>query len=206
MHPDAISKYANGRITITEEAVIKMQDLAGINADFILNGNLPMMLDEAKAGKPYDIKYKGPAPVIKHAALKTIEQQQEITEKTRGIIPHSILETRGRKGVLIPQGKINIVDVTINGIQEPSGIIVKDYIFIEQYKSVLLLKTDCLLVLDKSYYVDDYVFISVDGIFGLAFYQENDIIVDCASGKVIEGEDISIYGAIFSVILRPKKY
>jgi len=202
---DMASKYISGYMKITKKAAVKMQDLAGINADFVLNGNLPMMLDETKSAKPYDVVYKANVPIIYPSSLQPLQKQYETSEISKGFVSLNVLETRGNRAFLTPQGKINIVDITINGIQEPSTVLVHDADFIERYKHTFPFKINCYIVLDKDYRLNDLVFLSVDEVFYLAVYEANNIFIDCATKKKIAiktKNDIKIYGAWFSVINR----
>ena len=44
--PDAVSRYVSNKVEITHKFALKMQKKIGVNADFILNGNMPIVIDD----------------------------------------------------------------------------------------------------------------------------------------------------------------
>ena len=71
--PHAVSRYTEGE-TITPKAALDIQNFAGVNADYILNGTMPMMLSEKKMGDMEDASIPTVAEGIKqnaeHAEVK----------------------------------------------------------------------------------------------------------------------------------------
>jgi len=197
--PDTLSRYVKGRLVITEKAAIQMQDLAGISADFILNGNLPMMLDEAKSAKPYEVKYQGKAAISEFSQL---DAEFDTAESNRGFVPRSVLDDSwGNRDNLTQQGKVNVIDNYINGLKNARLIGVQSVKFVERYKSVFALKLNCDIILEKNYRINDDVFVRIDEVFYLAMYKNEKIFVDAVNNKEIpiaENSEIKIYGAFYS--------
>ena len=202
---DMMSKYVSGRSRITKKASMKMQDMAGINADFVLNGNLPMMIDETKAKKPYEVRYEGNAPVIQSPVDRTKENfKKENKLMNRGIVSNNILSERGCRGITIPQDNINLIDITIDGIEKVDTFTVQNPVFIEKYKSLFSIKMNSHLVLDLNFHINDYVLVYIDEEFYLALYKDEKTFIDTANDEMIKIKDIDsikIYGAYYSSII-----
>lgn len=196
---DTLSKYVTGRLDISENTAMQLQDLAGINADFLINGNLPMMLEGVEIETPYVVKYPGPPPI------PNSYKEYDATETTRGIMPYSVLDVQGRRDILLAQGRYNIADIAVNGIEQGHSITIQIPQFIEKYKSIFPLKLNCYIILNKNYNVGDDVFVSIDDIAYLATYENNNTFIDCATDKEIPIQDkrkTIIIGSYFSSIVR----
>ena len=81
--PSAVSQYTQGE-TITKKAALDIQKIAGVNADYILNGEMPMMLSEK------EMPYKEDASSIV-AVPRSVRQNAEYAEASRGKIFNIII-------------------------------------------------------------------------------------------------------------------
>jgi len=199
MPPDVLSKYITGRLNITEKVAMQMQDLAGINAEFLLYGNLPIMVDGATGAKPYDAKYNAPAPI------PNFYREHDKIETSRGVLDHCIIDYKGSKEVLLPQGTMNVVNIAVNGIENGLSICPTTPEFVEKYKHIFAMKINSYLILDKKYDIDEDILVVIDNYLYLAIYKDDNIFIDAANNKEIQIKDknsVKIIGSYFSSVIR----
>ena len=79
-----LSSYISGKNKFTKKFALRLQDVAVINSDYLLNGNMPMMVDETRKpilddNTPYTSKTK--EEVIKGGLLENMKMLD--TQKNR---------------------------------------------------------------------------------------------------------------------------
>ncbi len=189
--PNTISQYISGRIGISKKTAMRMQDLAGINANYLLNGEEPMMIANTQPAKPYKILHQGDVPAIK--------SKQEQKTHYRGIIKQMLLESSGsRRENLIDNGEVNIMDVVIDGIKSPINILITATHFREKYQ----IKANASLVIGEEY-TDGNTVLAFDGKQFMLLEIDGEQMIDIADGKEVKDtESIDIIGAVFSLTTR----
>jgi len=200
LNSSALSDYINGRNLISDKTATRLQNTINISKEYLLHGVLPMILDDNI--KPLIARAD---VVVKQTSLNQLQQQYDTMESYRGFIQNYVFEARGQRETIIAQGKINIVDVTINGLENAISVSIQSPEFVEKYKSVFALKLNCSIILDKNYRIKDDVFMSVDDDFYLAIYKNENMFVDATTDKEIliaENSIVEIYGAWFSSVIR----
>ncbi|MDR0926430.1 MAG: helix-turn-helix domain-containing protein [Ignavibacteria bacterium] len=109
--PDTLSKYITGRMAITKAFAQQLQGKAGINADYILNGNEPMMLEEALATMP---RPRFDAPVPLRMGKKTLH----------GITKQYSIDGDDVRAELKDEGEANVASILL-GDTDPQPVIYK---------------------------------------------------------------------------------
>jgi len=152
----SLSSYINGRYTITKKLVNKMQKTAGINADYILNGNLPMMLDEKRK------------PIITRIS--------KIDAKTQhGIIKQFILQYEGNQHALKPDGEGSVINVVLGNTEEdnqPFRVLNNVIEFEEKYN----ISISASIILKKNYKDNDLVLYYNGSEYEIGVFYKNKII------------------------------
>ena len=195
-----LSEYINGTILISVRTAQMLQDKAKINSNYLFNGNYPMLLDKT-------IK-----PIRQTPQSVSVVHQAEF-ERSIGGVQSYIIETKGLRDVVIPQGKTNIANVTVGGLVMAGVVSVQSPEFVDKYKSVFPLKLNCYIVLEDGLIANGVdVLVSIDNNLYLAnarlkifekHYEET--FVDCATNQVIQVVDkdsVDVHGAYYSTIIK----
>ena len=174
----SLSSYINGRYTITKKLANKMQKTAGINADYILNGNLPMMLDEKRK------------PIVSRIS--------KINAKTTelGIIKHFILRYEGNQHTLSPDGEGSVINVVLGNIEDddqPFRVLNNVIEFEEKYN----ISMSASIILKKNYRDNDLVLYYNGAEYEIGVFYKNKIIeMGTDIGYNINDEGIDIKGRV----------
>ena len=122
----AISKYANGTLLISDKIANTFQVNAGINKDYLFNGNLPMMLNDAKPIKEHLVASKTPT--------KQLIEQATVSNINSGWVKQFTLSKSGYRTALSNSGDMNLVDFVLDGIDEPISVLLTDVEFCQKYQ------------------------------------------------------------------------
>jgi len=183
-----LSSIINGNLPLSEKLANKFQNTVGVNKKYLLDGEMPMMLNQNI--KPIgDSTFTAPTKSI---LLKNEEQ----ANATRGNIPQFALSRRGLRSVLSAQGEMNIIDASINGIKEPFGVMVSDNVFCERYKKFNL-TLGCYLFIDSEITEGDLVLVKIEKEHHICLY-DNGNYYDATTKKPINVDDLDAIGAIYS--------
>ncbi len=194
---NTISKYISGNLSISKATAMRFQDSAGINANYLLNGIEPMILNEEQAvvGKDYPIRFRGDAPMFP----SEIKKKQAEKTHNRGMIKQYIHVPSGRKKYLLSEhGEVNIIDVVVDGIKEPIAILMNTPDFCKKYN----LNIGSILIMNEFYEDGDIVFVAINEKHYIAEL-DNDILIDIADDtEIIITDDIKIIGSVYSKVER----
>ena len=177
-----ISKYANGKEEISVNIAEEMQKQAGVNPDYLFNGNLPMLIDDTV--KP-----------IKEHIVREVDKSIEIRTKqiqadtSRAFISQKILATSGIRQILSGNGTINLIDFDLSGVENPLLVSVISLPFCEKYK----LSNGVSLMISSEYQEGEIVLAEVGLYFILAIYYK-DKLVDIADQSEHLISDVNIIG------------
>jgi hypothetical protein len=153
--PDAVSRYVSDKVRITQKFALKMQKKIGVNADFILNGNMPIVIDDS-----IEPLFEGNIP------LKTLSKRQDTKLVNR---PQLQLTISGANEVLKDTNECNIVEFVYADIKNPVLISVISPKFCEKYEMAI----GSLLVLSDEVEDGNIVLIKVGRNYEIAKYIDN---------------------------------
>jgi plasmid maintenance system antidote protein VapI len=188
--PNNISMYISGKNTITKKFAMQLQDLAGINADYILNGKEPMMLEDVgiENSKPYQTIYDGPVPIT--IKKKTLLQH--------GYVKQYFLSSEGKKHLLQDNHEGNVVNSVLGGANEQRKfmIVLISSDFCEYYN----LQIGTILIIDEEYSDGDIVLVSYKQRYHFARYENNKLIGKKTKDSMEIVEGMEILGSVFRKI------
>lgn len=177
-----LSGYISGRNNITKKLAMLMQSKAGVNADFLLNGNAPMMLDTSR--KPI---FDGSVPSVEKMNTKT----------QHGIIKQYILHDNRQKQRLTENGEASIVHLILDNLTDPVPFMVLQIsqIFAERYK----ISIGSIMVIRENYIDEDVVLYTKNNQYFLGIYTEGCVVE--FSTKIPENStDVSVVGSVIKKI------
>ena len=99
----SLSSYISGKNKFTKKFALRLQDVARINSDYLLNENLPMMIDETRK------------PILDDNIPYTSKTN---TKTQHGIIKHYILEYEGSQQILRDTGDASVINVVLGNLEE----------------------------------------------------------------------------------------
>jgi len=153
--PDAVSRYVADKVKITHNVALKMQKKTGVNADFILNGNLPVVIDNT-----IEPIFEGNIPT------KTLSKRQDTKLVNRRQMQLTI---SGANEVLKDASECNIVEFAYANIKNPLLISVISPKFCDYYKIAI----GSLLVLSDEVEDGNIVLVKVGRNYQIAKYIDN---------------------------------
>ena len=176
-----LSRYISGAIPISDKTATSFQMLIGVNKDYLLNGNMPMILDERKPLREHLVR----------KADKSIEERtkQIQTDTSRAFISQKILASSGKRQILAGNGTINLIDFDLSGVENPMLVSVISLPFCEKYK----LSNGVSLMISSEYQEGEIVLAEVGFYFILAEYYK-DKLVDIADQSEHLISDVNIIG------------
>ncbi len=178
-----ISEYISGNRKITDRAAIKMQELAGINANYLLNGIEPMMIADVKPEKSYKPKYQGDIP-----------RANNTLDVTRSLATYLNLTKSARKEHLDSTGKGDIVDIMFDGIRNPIMIMISSDDFCKKYN----VENGAIIIINESYTNGDIVLASIDNTKHVLGEYAKTKLIDLADKTEIPiTDDIRIIGMAY---------
>jgi len=183
--PNNLGAYTRNINTITEKFAMLLQTKAGINADYILNGNEPMMLANVEP------KYAGDVPV--RNKTKTKYQPQYDLKK------HFVVKNEGKKRRFIDMGQTNINSfVFIEQEKDNEEFIVS--IHTQEFEAMYGLAMFDVLIIHTEYEEGDYIlFVRNDNCY-IGKYNNGEV-VEVRSGEVDGINDVKVIGAIYKKIV-----
>ena len=155
MNPDAVSRYVSNRVKITQKGALKIQKKTGVNADFILNGNTPILIDNS-----IEPLFEGNIPP------KTLSKRQDTKLVNRRQLQLTI---SGANEVLKDANECNIVEFAYANIKNPVLISVISPKFCDDYEIAI----GSLLVLSDDVEDGNIVLIKVGRNYQIAKYIDN---------------------------------
>ena len=124
-----ISSFLGGHQTITDKTAAILQDKANINKDYLLNGNLPMLLEDKKPLREHIVKQ-----VYQQQSGLPIKPQSATFDFNRSFAQHYLLFGVAGKEYLEPKGTADIVTLAFDGIVKPFIVSVMSEYFCNKYK------------------------------------------------------------------------
>ena len=153
--PDAVSRYVSDKIKITQKIALKMQKKTKVNADFILNGNSPIVIDNN-----IEPLFEGNIPP------KTLSKRQDTKLVNRRQLQLTI---SGVNEVLKDANECNIVEFAYANIKNPVLISVISPNFCKKYEMAI----GSLLVLSDEVEDGNIVLIKLGRNYEIAKYIDN---------------------------------
>jgi len=182
MKPDAISRYASGKSKITQKFALKMQKKTGLNADFVLYGNLPIVIDDS-----VEPLYEGNIPP------KMLSKRQDTKLVNRRQLQLTI---SGANEVLKDASECNIIEFAYANIKNPVLISVISPKFCENYNIAI----GSLLVLSDEVEDGNIVLIKVGRNYEIAEYIDGQF-KDYKTGKKITSQ-VELVGSLHAKVER----
>ena len=182
--PDAVSRYVSGKVEITHKFALKMQKKIGLNADFILNGNMPIVIDNC-----IEPLYEGDIPP------KTLSKKHD--KDTKLISKNQLqLTTSGANEVLKYANECNIVKFAYANIKNPILVSVISPKFCDNYG----IPIGSLLVLSDEVEDGNIVLIKVGSNYEIAKYIDNQFIEYKTDKKI--NTPVELVGSLHAKIER----
>ena len=175
-----LSSYISGRYNITNNFVEKLQDLVGINPEYILKGTEPVMLDKTRK------------PLVEGVPLNISKTD---TKTQHGITKQYILEDEGNKQTLRPNGESSVVNLVLGNLDD------KSYPFqllqmSEKFATTYNIKNNITLILKKDFLDDDLVLYTInDRKYEMGVFN-NDKIKELKTKKTYSIEEVDIIGRV----------
>ncbi|MDR0926715.1 MAG: hypothetical protein LBO69_02980 [Ignavibacteria bacterium] len=171
---NTICKYATQELPISQKMAMKWQELAGVNADYILNGVEPMMLDESRI------------PIYTGKVPKRIPIRSTIKQYTIG--------GDNRRAVLNDNGEVNIAKVIL-GAEGKKPLPVMYKVINQDFCNAYNFKygTD-LIIVEMSAVDGDTVLVETNGQYRLCEYRNKKLTDKGANNDVISSKNARIIG------------
>ena len=181
---DAVSRYVSDKTKITHNVALTMQKKTGVNADFILNGNLPIVIDNK-----IEPLFEGNIPA------KISHKRQDTKLVNRRQLQ---LTTSGANEVLKDANECNIVEFAYANIKNPVLISVISPKFCERNDIAI----GSLLVLSEEVEDGNVVLIKIARNYQIAKYIDNQF-TEYKTDKIITAVDkIELIGALHAKVER----
>jgi len=175
-----LSSYISGRYSITKNFAIKLQNLVGINSEYLLNGVEPIMLDKTR--KP--IKENVPLHI-----------SRTDTKTQHGITKQFILQDEGNQQILKPNGESSIVNLVLGILDDKSSpfqLLLMSDKFAKKYN----INNNATLILKKDFVLDDLVLFSINSRrFEMGIFH-NAEVKDLKSKQIYSVDEIEIIGRV----------
>jgi len=184
----SINEICSGKKKLNLKIAIKLQEMAGINANYLLNGVEPMMITN-DAVKSYQPKYHGALP---------IKAQSTTLDLSRSITDYYVLIGANQNEHLDMKGKVDIVNVAFDGILKPFLIAVYSMDFCKKYN--LPFGSD--IVINEFYEEGHTVLALVDNFFIKAKYANNKLIDKANGKKYMINQKTKIVGQIYCCVIK----
>jgi len=206
MNISVLSQYVNGTLLISDKTATKLQNIVGINKDYLFNGNDPMVLEDKL--NPF-----------RHLQANQFQFSQSKAPPTsdKSISNHYNIETRGSTAMLGFHVFVSIEDIIVGNLDAPNIVLIESPEFIEKYKNIFPLQLYCHILLDRTARSGDDVLVCIDGVLYLAnmmaeITEQKDkgdctiriTFTDCASKEELSFNQTKdeVLGAYYSTIIR----
>jgi len=180
MDEGTLSSYISGRYNITKKFAMRLQTTIGINANYILKGIEPMMIDATR--RPI---FEGKVPTMSKVDTKV----------QNGIIKHYILQYEGDKQILKPNGESSVVNLVLGNLEEntTSFQVFNSLLeFTEDYG----IPVNATLILKKDYKPNNLVLYNDSEEYKIGILNSEDIITEIKTKTKYRKEDVEIEGRI----------
>jgi hypothetical protein len=186
MYPNNLSRYMTEKVPISKRFAMQMQDLAGVNANYLLAGEEPMMLPNAESLKSYPPIYE--------------PMQKKISATQHGIAKQYILSDNGTRQEMVNSGEANIASLVYGEIDVnlPFIVYVVSPLFCETYKDYVGISD--ILIVKTAYSEGDVVLLVSDKQYFLADYKDRKFVDRVTDTPIEADENVKIIGAILKKI------
>jgi hypothetical protein len=185
-----IGKYCRGEtIKIPIKTLITMENKAGLNPNFILDGDSSeLALGTIKSPK----RTPDSIPLVDNIDKRKIKKQ------TMGECSMAFVERSGLNVHIVDGNEISVVDIVKDGLVNPKVLVFNDKNFCDDYKY----KYGVKIVIDNGVIDDgDVVIAKTKRDFFIAYYSRDEkTLIDIRTNKLIEDKDIMIIGKAFTKI------
>ena len=151
--------YLSGRHPITNKFTMRLETSAGISANYILNGIMPMMIDKNRM--PI---HKGKVPLTSNTEVKT----------QHGIIKQFILEYDGNKKVFRDNGEGSVVSLVIGDLEEKNTPFMA-FNVLDDFEDDYDIAMNSTIILKKNYSEGDVVLYTYDDECKIGIYKDNNV-------------------------------
>ena len=180
----SLSSYIKGRYNITKKFALDLESLVGINADYILNGNTPIMKDKER--KP--IHDGVSVPVVRKVDFKTQTTQHGFTKQY-------IMQDEHNETNIKDSGEANIVTLLFGNFKTPIPLILSHF-SIDFGKTYNIPFGSILLFKEKETFEDgDYVLYKKGKKCKIGIYNNNQLI-ELKENTIENIDNINIFGSL----------
>jgi len=175
----SLSSYISGRYNITKKLTNKLQKTTGISSDYLLNGNLPMMLDDTRK------------QIISRVSKIDAKQQH-------GITTHLILQYEGDMQILKFNGESSVVNLVLGNLEEtplPFQVFNNLLEFAEDYDIPL----GSTLILKRDYKNKNLVLFTDKENYRLGIYNKKQVTDIKDTSKSYHEDNIDIAGRVVGI-------
>jgi len=141
-----LSSYISGRYNITKNFALKLQNTVGINSEYLLEGEEPIMLDKTRK------------PIVENVPLHISKPD---TKTQHGITKQFILQDEGNQQILKQNGEGSIVNLVLGNLDDKSSpfqLLLMSDKFAKMYK----FNNNATFILKKDFFTDDLVLYSIN--------------------------------------------
>ena len=160
--PANMSSYTSGKYNLTLKFAMRLQDKAGINATYIMEGgdDSTMMIDSRR-----EPKLKGDIPYFSKLDTKT--QQSGITK-------HFILQYEGNRQSLKPNGDASVVNLVLGSIED-TQFSFQVFNGLPEFEVNYNIPVNATIILKKDYQDNDLVLYHNGFEYGIGVFYDNKI-------------------------------
>ncbi|MCL2313474.1 MAG: helix-turn-helix domain-containing protein [Firmicutes bacterium] len=191
-----VSSYLNGTIPITDAFATKLQDKANINKDYLLNGNLPMLLEDKKPLREHIVKQ-----VYQQQSGLPIKPQSSSFDFNRSFAQHYILFGVAGKEYLEPKGTADIVTLAFDGIVKPFIVSVMSEYFCQKYN----IPVGSDLIINERYDDESVLLVLNNHKFFICEFVDGVLLDTINDKQIIITETTKIIGQIYTRLERVMK-
>jgi hypothetical protein len=185
----SINRICAGKKNLTSKMVIKLQETAGINANYLLSGIEPMMITSQVPEKSYQTKYHGILP---------IKAQSTILDLSRSVTDYYVLVGANKQEYLDVKGKADVVNIAFDGIVKPFLIAICSIDYCNKYN--LPFGSD--IVVSEFYEEGHTVLAMIDNYFIKAKYTSNRLIDKADCKEYLVTQKTKIVGQIYYSLIK----